>query len=157
MVNTITARAVPAGEALVAASRQLWLASLGAAVVTREWAQNEAGQVFRTLVREGTAVESRTFRLVGEALESSFANANSLWHRGRSTVTRTVKEYAEAATTLVRETLPRNLPKVELPEALQRPARGRRAAKGSKARAGRTAKAAKRGVKRTAKGATKRT
>ena len=28
------------GEAMLAASRQVWLASLGAAVVTREWAQN---------------------------------------------------------------------------------------------------------------------
>src|SRR6185369_15211183 len=48
------------------ASRQVWLASLGAAVVTREWAEREAGNVIRTLIKEGTAVESRAFRLVGD-------------------------------------------------------------------------------------------
>ena len=31
------------GEAALAASRQVWLASLGAAVVTRDWVQTEAG------------------------------------------------------------------------------------------------------------------
>ena len=51
-------------EAAINASRQVWLASLGAAVVSREWAQTEASNVFRTLVKEGTAVESRTIRLV---------------------------------------------------------------------------------------------
>ena len=36
------------------------------AVVTRDWAQSEAGAAFRTLVQEGTAVEARTIRVVGE-------------------------------------------------------------------------------------------
>ena len=53
------------------ASRQVWLAGLGAAVVTREWAQSEAGNVFRSLVKEGTIVESRTIRMVGNRLEST--------------------------------------------------------------------------------------
>ena len=47
------------GEAAIAASRQVWLASLGAAVVTRDWVQTEAGDVFKTLVKEGTVVESQ--------------------------------------------------------------------------------------------------
>ena len=42
-------RTFPVGDTVLAASRQVWLASLGAAVVTREWAQSEAGNVFRTL------------------------------------------------------------------------------------------------------------
>ena len=58
------------------APRQVWLASLGAAVVTRDWAQNEASTVFRTLVKEGTLVESRTIRIVGDRIESSVAVAN---------------------------------------------------------------------------------
>ena len=154
MANTITARAVPAGEALIAASRQVWLASLGEAVVARDWAQNEAGAVFRTLVREGTAIESRTFRLIGEGVETSFTKANSLWHQARSAVTDTVREYAETATAVVRQTLPRNLPKVELPAAFQKPARAKRGA--AKARKARAAKPAKRAVKRGAKRTTKR-
>ena len=60
MAIRISSRAVPAGETLIAASRQVWLASLGAAVVTGEWAQKEAAPLFRTLVKEGTAIESRS-------------------------------------------------------------------------------------------------
>ena len=59
MLNTIQYRAIPSATPCIAASRQVWLASLGAAVVTRDWAQREAGSVFRTLVKEGTAVESK--------------------------------------------------------------------------------------------------
>jgi hypothetical protein len=79
-------------------------------VVTREWAQNEAGALFRTLVKEGTAVESRTFRKVGERVEGSFTMANDLWRTARGTLTQSVKQAAETATTLVRETLPTRLP-----------------------------------------------
>jgi len=110
--------------------------------------------VFRTLVREGTAIESRTFRLIGEGVETSFTKANSLWHQARSAVTDTVREYAETATAVVRQTLPRNLPKVELPAAFQKPARAKRGA--AKARKARAAKPAKRAVKRGAKRTTKR-
>ena len=90
MAIRISSRAVPAGETLIAASRQVWLASLGAAVVTGEWAQKEAAPLFRTLVKEGTAIESRTFRLIGDTVETSFSRANSLWHQARSVVTGTV-------------------------------------------------------------------
>src|SRR5512147_2974294 len=94
-------RNMPYGDAVLAASRQVWLASLGAAVVTREWAQNEAGALFRTLVKEGTAVESRTFRRVGDRFEGSITMANELWRTARSTVTSSVKQAADTATTLV--------------------------------------------------------
>lgn len=147
-----TPRNVPAGEALFAASRQVWLAGLGAAVVTRDWAQNEAGALFRTLVKEGTAVESRTFRLVGERLESSISMANDLWRQTRGNVTHTVKQAADTATTFVRETLPTRLPKVELPAAFRAKATKARATKAVRTRAKRAAKT----VKRTAKRATKR-
>ena len=73
-------------DAALAASRQMWLASLGAAVVTRDWVQNEAGTVLKTLVKEGTAVESRAIRFVGDRLEGSVERANTLWRRTRHTV-----------------------------------------------------------------------
>jgi len=153
MATTHNARALPAGEAILAASRQVWLASLGAAVVTREWAQNEAGALFRTLVKEGTAVESRTFRKVGDRLEGSITLANDFWRTARGTMTSTVKQAADTATTLVRETLPARLPKIALPAMFRgaKPAK-RRATRTVKARTARTTAKAR----KTAKRATKR-
>ena len=156
MATTHNARALPAGEAILAASRQVWLASLGAAVVTREWAQNEAGALFRTLVKEGTAVESRTFRKVGDRLEGSITLANDFWRTARGTMTSTVKQAADTATTLVRETLPARLPKIALPAMFRgaKPAKRRavRATRTVKARTARTTTKAR----KTAKRATKR-
>jgi len=95
------------GNPMLNASRQVWLAGLGAAVVTRDWAQSEAGNVFRSLVKEGTIVESRTIRLVGRRLESTFNAANTVWNRARSVARKT----AGNAVTLVQS----NLPNVKLP------------------------------------------
>ena len=149
MATPHNARVQPAGEALFAASRQVWLASLGAAVVTREWAQNEASALFRTLVKEGTAVESRTFRKVGERLEGSFSMANDLWRSARGTVTQSVKQAADTATTLVRETLPARLPKVAIPAIFRAPAPKRTVRTTRKAKPRATArKRAKRATKR---------
>ena len=74
------------GEAAINASRQVWLASLGAAVVTRDWMQTEAGGVFKTLVKEGTVVESRAIRFVGDRIENSVTFANVVWKETRKTV-----------------------------------------------------------------------
>lgn len=143
----------PVGDAVINASRQVWLASLGAAVVTRDWAQAEAGTMFRTLVKEGTAVESRTIRMVGDRLEGSFAMANTFWKQARTTVQATVKQAADTAVTLVQNNLPRSLPKVTLPAMLAADApkakkRGAKAAKRTvKPRAAKPAKRAKRGAK----------
>ena len=95
------------GNPMLNASRQVWLASLGAAVVTRDWAQSEAGNVFRSLVKEGTIVESRTIRVVGSRLESTFGAANTMWKRARAVARKT----ADNAVTLVQS----NLPNVKLP------------------------------------------
>lgn len=119
MRTSIQSRTNPVGDAVMNASRQMWLAGLGAAVVTRDWAQSEAGQVFRTLVKEGTAVESRTIRLVGDRLEGSFAVANTIWKQARTTVHATVKQAADTAVTLVQSNLPKSLPKVTLPAMLK--------------------------------------
>jgi hypothetical protein len=106
--STLTLQPNRIGEAAIAASRQVWLASLGAAVVTREWAQSEAGAAFRTLVKEGTAVESRTIRLVGDRLETSISMANTAWKETRRTVESTVKQAADAAVTFAQQVLPRS-------------------------------------------------
>jgi hypothetical protein len=146
MLNTIKPRAALVGDAVLTASRQVWLAGLGAAVVTRDWAEKEGGTVFRTLVREGTAVESKAVRFVGDRLESSFTQANTIWKRARRTVTTTVKAYADTAAMLVRESLPASLPKVAVAPA-------RAPHKPAKAKAPTAAKR----VKRTRKGVAKRT
>ncbi len=159
MRTTIQIRTTPVGDTVLNASRQVWLASLGAAVVSREWAQNEASSVFHTLVKEGTAVESRTIRLLGDRLENSFAAANTLWRQARTTVQSTVRQAADTAVTIVQNTLPRSLPKVTLPAMLTpaktRTAAKKRVAKAKRATKARGATAAKRG-KRVVRSATKK-
>jgi hypothetical protein len=60
-------------DTALAASRQVWLAGLGAAIVTRDWARNDAGHVFRALVREGSTVEARAKRALGKQIDMSIA------------------------------------------------------------------------------------
>jgi poly(hydroxyalkanoate) granule associated protein phasin len=139
-------------EAALAASRQVWLAGLGAAVVTRDWVQHEAGAVFKSLVRQGTTVESRAIRVVGDRIETSMNTANTLWKRTRSTVESTVKSYADQAVAIAQSTLPRSLPKIEL--ARSNAVAAKTPAKRGKKRVVRgapTAKQAKRVAKRAAK------
>ena len=143
------------GEAAINASRQMWLASLGAAVVTRDWVQTEAGGVFKSLVKEGTVVESRAIRFVGDRLETSVPFANSVWKETRRTVESTVKQAADTAVTFAQQVLPKSLPAFELP-GMPKAAKAksaRRAAKVAKkpARVGATKRA-----KRSRKAATKR-
>ena len=138
------------GEAAIAASRQMWLASLGAAVVTRDWVKGEAGDMFRTLVKEGTVVESRAIRFVGDRIETSVSIANTVWKETRKTVESTVKQAADTAVGIAQQVLPKSLPKFELPPALRtgKPAakpvkRSKRVIKIAK-KSTRTVKAAKR-------------
>jgi hypothetical protein len=152
MRTTIATRSTPVGDAVLAASRQVWLASLGAAVVTRDWAQSEAGNVFRTLVKEGTAVESKAIRMVGDGLEVSITRANAVWKQARTTVQSTVKQAAETAVTLVQNNMPKSLPKVTLPAMLKTTplVRTKRAAKKAASRTKRAIKVrATKTVKRT--------
>lgn len=139
-------------EAAMAASRQMWLASLGAAVVTRDWVQTEAGDMFKTLVKEGTVVESRAIRFVGDRIETSVSMANTVWKETRRTVESTVKQAADTAVSFAQQVLPKSLPKFELPLA---PKAGKRTAKPLH-KAKRATKVARK-VKRTAKVATRRT
>ena len=146
------------GEAAINASRQMWLASLGAAVVTRDWMQTEAGDVFKTLVKEGTVVESRAIRFVGDRIENSVSFANSVWKETRKTVESTVKQAADAAVSIaqqVQQALPVSLPAFEMP-GVAKTAKAktvRRAAKAAKKPArGNVAKRAKRARKATKRG-----
>ena len=145
------------GEAAINASRQVWLASLGAAVVTRDWMQTEAGDVFKTLVKEGTVVESRAIRFVGDRIENSVSFANSVWKETRKTVESTVKQAADAAVSIaqqVQQALPVSLPAFEIPGAAKRakPKTVRRATKAAKKPArGNVAKHARRARKAATK------
>jgi hypothetical protein len=127
------------GEAAMAASRQMWLASLGAAVVTRDWVQTEAGDAFRTLVKEGTVVESRAIRFVGDRIETSVSLANSVWKETRKTVESTVKQAADTAVSIAQQVIPKSLPTFDLPGV----PKARKTAKTAK-RTVKTAKTAKR-------------
>ena len=124
------------GEAAMAASRQMWLAGLGAAVVTREWVQTGAGDMFKALVKEGTVVESRAIRFVGDRIETSVSVANTVWKETRKNVESTVKTAAEKAVNFAQMVLPASLPKFDFPlqpkavrAASQSPKRAKRVAK----------------------------
>ena len=84
-------------RAAVAASRQVWLAGLGAAMVTRDWARNDAGHVFRSLVKEGSTVETHVIRALGHRMNSSIAVAQSAFDKARHTAITGVNELVDAA------------------------------------------------------------
>ena len=159
MLKQTTANFIPFqfGEEALAASRQVWLASLGAAAVTRDWMQTEATKTFKTLVKEGTVVESRAVTFVGDQIEGSMTRANRLWKQTRSTVESTVKQAADAAVTLANNALPKSLPRIELPGITPKPSKAKKAApkvarakKAVKKSAAKVAKKAKRAVKAAA-------
>jgi hypothetical protein len=84
-------------DAALAASRQVWLAGLGAAAVTRHWAKTEAGNTLRALIKEGSAVETQAIRVLGSGVETSLATASSIWTRTREQVRATVTALADTA------------------------------------------------------------
>jgi poly(hydroxyalkanoate) granule associated protein phasin len=80
-------------DAALAASRQVWLAGLGAAIVTRDWARNDAGHVFRALVQEGASVESQVKRVIGKQLDQSIATATRAVTKARTTALTAVNAF----------------------------------------------------------------
>ena len=131
--------------AAIAAPRQIWLAGLGASVVARDWLQ-VAGSRFQTLVKEGTVVESRAVRFVGDRIESSIALADSLWRQTRRVAESTVKQTAGAATEVARAVLPKSLPAFDLASMIKAQKPAAKPAKVSK-RTAKAAKAPRRGAK----------
>ena len=96
--SVISANAL--AESALFASRQAWLAGLGAASISREWARHEAGNTFRALVRKGSAVEKNAIQVIGGRVESSVATAASLWRVARATALATANRVAETAAAL---------------------------------------------------------
>ena len=84
-------------DAAIAASRQVWLAGLGAAMVTRDWARNDASHVFRALVKEGASVESQAKRVIGKQLDLSIAAATNVMTKARVTAITTVNGLVNTA------------------------------------------------------------
>jgi hypothetical protein len=133
MSNTLRTT-LPAGTTTVlAAPRQFWLATLGAANVTREWAGKEAGTVFRALINEGTVVETRAIRLVARRIETSVARANALVRDARTGVRASVESIATIAARL-RERLPVVHARLAVDTPPVRPARATKTSSTRKAR-----------------------
>ena len=149
--STMSFRPYQFGENALAAPRQMWLASLGAAAVTRDWVQSEVRQTFKTLVKEGTIVESRAMTYVSDQIEGSMNRANTVWKQTRATVESGVKQAAETAVALAQKTLPRNLPKIELPLMSKPAVKATRAKKAVQTRTVKVVKKAKRAAKRASK------
>ena len=143
MLNAFQQKANRVGDNVFAASRQVWLAGLGAAVVARDWAEKEASGVFRTLVKEGTAVESRAIRLVGDQVESSVTKANVVLKRTRATIETVVRAYTGTAVGIVRQSIPRLAqgPASSAKVSARRPAKAAKQARKSVQRGKRAAKA----------------
>ena len=108
--------------------------------------------MFRTLVKQGTLVESRAIRFVGDRVGTSFTQANTMWKKTRRTVEATVKGAASSMVDYAQQVLPKSLPKLELPKAFapiaKAKAPAKRARKTAKTRVVRAAKKAKRTTKR---------
>ncbi|TMH63859.1 MAG: hypothetical protein E6H55_05005 [Betaproteobacteria bacterium] len=123
-------------DAALAASRQVWLAGLGAAVVTREWVRKDAGHMFRALIKEGSTVESQAIRVLGRSIESSIALATTTWHRARDTARTTVGGLVESAAAA--------LPAVKAPAAKRSSNKTARKSSSAEARVSRKGRRAKR-------------
>ena len=130
-------------DAALAASRQVWLAGLGAAAVTRQWAKNDAGNTLRALIKEGSAVETQAIRILGSGVETSLATASSIWTRTREQVRATVTALADTAVAA--------LPKLKVPVKVIRSTPVAKPRKAAKAPASKRAKHAVRGAKHTSR------
>jgi Poly(hydroxyalcanoate) granule associated protein (phasin) len=130
-------------DAALAASRQVWLAGLGAAAVTRHWAKNDAGNTLRALVRQGSAVETQAIRVFGNGVETSIATASSIWNRTREQVRATVAALADTAASA--------LPQLKASVKVSRKSRAAKPRKAAKARASTRAKGVTRRVKRVSR------
>ncbi len=133
-------------DAAFAASRQVWLAGLGAAAVARHWAKNDAGDTLRALVKEGSVVETQAIRVLGSGVETSLATASSIWNRTREQVRATVTALADTAVAA--------LPTLKAPVKLTRRspvAKLRTPRKAAKSPASKRARPAARRVKHTSR------
>ena len=132
MLNLARSSVAMTPAAVLAVPRHLWLATLGAAAVTREWAERDASATFRTLVSEGSSVESRALRRRGgrsgaRLLETSLKRAGALARDARRGVKSSVETLAGVASTFVRTKMPTVRASVAVESApMQRSAERRR-------------------------------
>ncbi len=133
-------------DAALAASRQLWLAGLGAAAYTREWAKSEAGKNFRALVREGSAVESQAVRMLDKRIERSVATANVLWKHARATAMSAAAKLADNATAAFTRV---KAPVKAAAKTRSAPTKARKTVKAAPKRAARTTRRVKRGARKS--------
>jgi Poly(hydroxyalcanoate) granule associated protein (phasin) len=130
-------------DAAFAASRQVWLAGLGAAAVARHWAKNDAGDTLRALVKEGSVVETQAIRVLGSGVETSLATASSIWNRTRKQVRATVTALADTAVAA--------LPTLKAPVKVTRKSPVAKPRKAAKLPASKRARPAARRVKHTSR------
>jgi Poly(hydroxyalcanoate) granule associated protein (phasin) len=131
----------PIAETAINASRQMWLAGLGAAAVTRDWARTEARKTFRTLVKEGSTLETRTIRDLSKRVETSVATATSLWKQTRANTVKAANTIVENATAA--------LSKFNAPVVVRSaPAKARKIVKATKKSAKRTTRRVKRATRK---------
>ena len=81
----------------LSAPRQVWLAGLGAATMTRQWAANDAVPMFRSLVKEGEVMEGRARRVIGRQVGNSIALATAAWNTARDSAVTTVNGLVDVA------------------------------------------------------------
>ena len=132
----------PITEAAINASRQMWLAGLGAAAVTRDWARTEAGKTFRTLVKEGSALESRAIRDLSRRVETSVGTATSLWRQTRATVVTAANAIVDNASTTLSKLKAPVLVRTAPPKARKTIKATKKSAKGGTRRAKRATRKA---------------
>ena len=102
MSNALRLRIPSAGEAMIAVPRQFWLASLGAAAVTREWARKDARPMFRALVKAGSTVESAALRRAEHQVNASVRQATRLVQDVRTEFALSARKLAGIASSLTR-------------------------------------------------------
>ena len=124
--------------AVLAAPRQIWLATLGAAAVTREWAEKEAGTLFRTLVREGSTAETHAIRYLGNRVNTSVKAASTLARETRKGVASLAR-----ATSHLRTRLPSVRARIDVDSAPARKSAAKAAKTVRRARKARTVRAVK--------------
>jgi len=110
--------------AVLAAPRQIWLATLGAVAMTREWAEKEAGTLFRSLVKEGSAAETNAMRYIGNRVDTSVKAANAFARETRRSIEASVASLARVASRL-RTRLPSVRARIDVDSAPARKSAGK--------------------------------
>src|SRR4051794_22698673 len=88
-------------EAALMASRQVWLAGLGAATLARRWASKDAVPFFHSLVKQGAVAESTVLHALNAEIGTSAVRAARIWNSTREAVSATVNTLAATAASVL--------------------------------------------------------